>query len=79
MSRFTLLVLLLASLMTGCASFNPQPKLQTLPANLRQLCPPLLPPEDGSRATILRTLIEWANLYADCQAKHAATVEAVTR
>lgn len=63
-----LLPLLCASALTGCAS-SPAPLPATIPASLRQPCPPLTPPADGTGAAVLRTMVEWAYLYRECAAR----------
>ena len=49
------------------------PRLQ---ASLREPCPDLAPPADGSRAAMLRWSVNTARAYRECQAKHRRTVEA---
>ncbi len=76
-NRFTLLLLLLAWTMQGCANLKPpsqDPPL--LQASLREPCADLMPPNGGSRAEMLRWSVETATLYRECQSKHARTVEA---
>ncbi len=72
-----LLPLLCASVLTACAS-SPQPLPATIPASLRQPCPPLPLPADGTGAAVLRTMVEWAGLYRECADRHAQVVRAVT-
>jgi hypothetical protein len=58
---------------------QPQPAPPVLPASLRQPCPPLTPPPDGTGAAVLRTMVEWAGLYRECADRHQRAVEAVSR
>lgn len=60
----------------GCASSPTQSEAPTLQASLRQPCPDLLPPADGSRASVLRWSVATVRAYRECQAKHRRTVEA---
>jgi len=65
-----------ALFLSGCASFglpSAQPQLQ---ASLREPCPDLLPPVDGSRGAILRWSVDTAKAYRECQSRHRRTVEA---
>lgn len=71
-----LLPLLCAWGLTACGSL-PTPPPAEIPANLRQPCPPLLPPADGTGATVLRTMVEWAGMYRECADRHGRLVEAV--
>lgn len=71
-----LLPLLCALGLTACASL-PTPLPAEIPASLRQPCPPLQPPADGSGATVLRTMVEWAGMYRECADRHRQLVEAV--
>ena len=48
-----------------------------VPASLRQPCPPLQPPADGSGAAVLRTMVEWAGQYRECADRHGRLVEAL--
>jgi hypothetical protein len=41
----------------------------TIPASLRQPCPQLPPPADGTGASVLRTMVEWAAMYLECAAR----------
>lgn len=49
-----------------------------MPASLRQPCPPLQPPADGTGAAVLRTLVEWAGQYRECADRHQQLAQAVT-
>ncbi len=70
-------VIVSVSMLMGCAS-SPKPSAPpALPAALRQPCPELAPPVDGSAAAVLRTLTEWAGLYRECSDRHRAAVAAV--
>lgn len=71
-----LLPLLCALALTGCAS-SPAPSAPTIPASLRQPCPPLTPPADGTGAAVLRTMLEWAALYRECAARVDGWREAI--
>lgn len=73
-----LLPLLCASALTACAS-SPTPQPVEIPASLRQPCPQLQPPADGTGAAVLRTMVEWAALYRECAGRHRALVEEVSR
>lgn len=64
--------------LTGCVSSPRQPAPPPVPASLRQACPPLSPPPDGSGAAVLRTLVEWAGLYRECADRQAQLVRALT-
>lgn len=48
-----------------------------IPANLTSPCEDLSPLQDGTGASVLRKLIEVAELYYACQRKHAALADAV--
>ena len=63
-----LLPLLCACLLTACAS-SPRPLPATIPASLRQPCPLLPLPADGTGAAVLRTMVEWAAMYRECAAR----------
>ena len=63
-------------LLAACAS-SPTPQPVEIPASLRQPCPQLHPPADGTGAAVLRTMVEWAALYRECAGRHRALVEAV--
>jgi hypothetical protein len=65
-----------ALMLTACASSptpSPAPALQ---ASLREPCPDLAPPQDGSRASMLRWSVNTARAYRECQSRHRRTVEA---
>lgn len=47
------------------------------PPNLLAACPDLHPLEDGTAGAVLASIVELAEMYYDCQAKHAALAEAV--
>ena len=69
----------LAWTLTGCSSLHaPSAPPVQIPASLRQPCPPLVPPADGSAAAVLRTLVEWAGMYRECADGKAALIEATT-
>ncbi len=70
------IMLLLSGLLPACASLKPPPAAPTLPASLRQPCPPLPLPADGSGAAVLRTMVEWGAMYRECADRHAAVVRA---
>lgn len=77
-SPMRLLPLLCASALTACASL-PTPSPVEIPASLRQPCPEPLPlPADGTGASVLRTMVEWAAMHRECAARHRALVEAVS-
>ena len=71
-----LLLLLCAWALTGCASWRPPSTAPALPASLRQPCPPLPLPADGTGAAVLRTMLDWAALYRECADRHKALAEA---
>lgn len=71
-----LLPLLCAWALTACGSL-PKPPPVEVPASLRQPCPPLQPPADGSGAAVLRTMVEWAGQYRECADRHGRLVEAL--
>jgi hypothetical protein len=62
----------------GCESL-PRPSPVEIPASLRQACPALPLPADGTGAAVLRTMVEWAQLYRECADRHRRLVEAATR
>lgn len=74
-----LFTLALVLMLMGCASspttLPPEPP--PLPAALRQPCPMLPTPADGTGATVLRWAREVVGLYNDCAARHGQLVEAV--
>ena len=70
--------LLFAFLLTGCASLQTPSAPPLVPASLREPCPQLQPPTDGSGATLLRTFVEWATAYRECASRHQALVEATS-
>lgn len=80
-NRFTrVLMLLLALTLTACGSLPKlQPDAAQLQASLREPCPPLDPPTGGSRAEVLRWIVETSAMYYECKSKHARTVEAWPR
>jgi hypothetical protein len=59
----------------GCVASMPR----SLPVNLTRLCPDLTPLEEGSGAAITRKLVEVSELYYDCQRRHRALVESLSR
>ena len=63
---------IVASVLTlaGCSSLRVQSEPLPVPASLRQPCPPLQPPADGTGAAVLRTLVEWAGQYRECADRH---------
>ncbi len=65
-------------MLTACASSPQPPEPAPIPANLRQPCPLPLPlPHDGTGAAVLRTMVEWGQLYRECASRHAELVQAV--
>lgn len=49
-----------------------------IPASLRQPCPDLTEPVDGTAGAVLRWGVFTAKLYRECQDRHSRTVEAVS-
>jgi hypothetical protein len=68
-------VIVSALTLTACASSTP-PARPALPASLTQPCPPLPPLTDGQAATVLRALVDRAQLYRDCAERHRLLGEA---
>jgi hypothetical protein len=67
-------------MLMGCASLTPQsPDAMTPPANLRQPCPDLVSPADGTGGTLLRWSIDTARVYRECQNRARELVEAWPR
>jgi hypothetical protein len=60
----------------GCASSPPMSTPPTLAANLRQPCPPLQTPGDGTKAAMLLWGRAVIKQYADCAERHDRTVQA---
>ena len=48
-----------------------------MPASLRQPCPPLSQPADGTSGAMLRWATDTALAYRECAGRHAALVQAV--
>lgn len=72
------IVMSLALTTTGCASpATPSEGRIALPANLIQPCPPLTDLEDAKGGTVLRKLIEVAEMYYDCAQSKQALIDAV--
>lgn len=69
----------LVALLAGCgAAPVRQQTFQPPPADLMALCPAELPTaSDGMSSTILSLMVEWAELYHQCAARHAALVDAI--
>lgn len=65
-------------MLTGCASSAP-PSVEPLqiPASLRQPCPDLAEPADGTAGALLKWGVATAKLYRECQDRHRRVVEAV--
>ena len=57
-------------MLAGCSSLRVPSEPTPIPASLRQPCPPLQPPADGTGAAVLRTLVEWAGQYRECADRH---------
>ena len=67
-----------ALMLTGCANFGTQSDRQVpIPPNLLQTCPDLEAPQEGTGKVLLRTMIQWAQQYQDCQARHDQLVKAL--
>lgn len=49
-----------------------------IPASLRQPCPDLIEPVDGTAGAVLRWGVATARMYRECQDRHRRTVEAVS-
>ena len=49
-----------------------------IPASLRQPCPDLTEPVDGTAGAVLRWGVTTARLYRECQDRHRRAVEAVS-
>jgi hypothetical protein len=62
--------------MTACAHYEAPSTAPTLQASLRESCPDLAEPRDGSRGTMLRWSVATVKAYRECQARHRRTVEA---
>lgn len=74
-----LCIAMCALTMTACASLAP-PSVGVQPqASLRQPCPDLQSPADGSRAAALRWSIQAIKQYRECQSTAARLVEAVAQ
>lgn len=73
------MLLLAASMLTACASSPTLSEAPVLQASLRQPCPDLLPPSDGTKAAMLRWSVDVVRAYRECQSKHRRTVEAWPR
>lgn len=71
-----LLTAMCALMLQGCASSNLQSEAPQLQASLRQPCPQLQPPGDGTGETMLRWSVDLARMYRECRDRHARTVEA---
>ena len=78
MSWSRLCIVMCALTLTGCGSLSKPLEPPPIPASLRQPCPPLQPPADGTGAMILRTLVEWAGQYRECADRHQQLAQAVT-
>lgn len=65
-----------ASMTTACALSAPPSQPPQLQASLREPCPDLAEPADGTRATILRWMVDAARMYRECQSRHRRTVQA---
>ena len=61
---------------TACASLTAPSGPSQPPANLRQPCPDLNLPADGTGAAVLRWAIGTAEAYRECQSRHLRLVEA---
>lgn len=67
-----------ASMMMGCAASMPPSKGRApLDVSLLTPCPPLLPLDDGTGASLLRKLIEVSEMYYDCALSKDKLGEAV--
>ena len=66
------------ALLAGCAPSMPLlPERAPLPPSLLTPCPALSILEDGSRAAVLRKLVEISALYHECSQRQAALSQAV--
>jgi len=72
-----LLPLLLAWMLTGCASCMPPSTALPMPASLRQPCPPLTKPADGTAGAVLRWAADTALAYRECADRQRALVQAL--
>jgi hypothetical protein len=64
-------------LLVGCASSARQSEPLAIPASLRQPCPTLTDPVNGTGAAVLRWSLETVEAYRLCADRHRALVEAV--
>lgn len=72
------LIVLIAGMLQGCQTPMPPSEARApLPANLTQPCPDLTPLETATGAAVLRKIVETAELYYECQARHRALVDAL--
>ena len=73
-------VIVLALLMTGCASLNPPSQEPTeIPPSLATPCQPLPSLNDGTAASVLRWIAGASEIYAECSSRHRALVQAWPR
>ena len=73
----SLFTVLSAWMLTACASSVQPSTMPQIPASLRQPCPPLTHPADGTGAAVLRWSADTALAYRECASRHRALVEAV--
>lgn len=73
-----MLLLLCVLGLPACSLLKPlPPAAPSIPASLRQPCPPLPLPADGTGAAVLRTLTEWGAMYRECADRHRRVSEAI--
>lgn len=65
------------SMTTGCASSVTVSPSAQVPANLRQPCPRLPSPSDGTGAALLTWVLQVIDQYNDCADRHDRTIEAI--
>lgn len=69
-------LILAAVLLNGCGAFSSARPLP--PAELMVRCPTELPTaQDGMSSTLLSLLVDWAETYHACAARHGKLVEAI--
>lgn len=58
---------------------KPQPQPLQIPANLKQECPELRKLESGTRAEVLRVMVDDRRKYAECSQGKKALIDAVEK
>ena len=78
MFRLFLSASVLTILLSGCSTPQVVEIPPTYPPALVQDCPDQLPKaQDGTNHEILRTAVEWAQMYHECKDRHNALVEVI--